>query len=230
MLQELNRTSALPIDRAGSQPQEQDLLERLRRGDETEFARILRRWSPGMLRVAGCYVHGAAAAEDVVQETWLAVLAGLARFEGRSSLRTWTFAILVKRARTYAVHEGRSLPMSELDGGEGGATVDPARFQGPDGRFPGGWTSAGAPREWPGQPEKAALAGEIRAEIATALAGLPARQREVVTLRDIVGLSSDEACNVLGVSPPNQRVLLHRARARLRSALEDYYRPTAGGR
>lgn len=222
MLQELDRT--------GSQAQEQELLERLRCGDETEFARILERWSPAMLRVAGCYVHGPAAAEDVVQETWLAVLAGLTRFEGRSSLRTWTFAILVKRARTYAVREGRTLPMSQLDGGEAGPTVDPARFHGPDGRFPGGWTSTGVPREWPVQPENAALAGEIRAEIRAALAELPARQREVVTLRDIVGLSSEEACDVLGVSPPNQRVLLHRARARLRSVLEDYYRSTTGGR
>ena len=230
MLHELDRGSGPPLDRTGSQAEEQELLDRLRRGDEAEFARVLQRWSPAMLRVAACYVRGPAAAEDVVQETWLAVLAGLARFEGRSSLRTWTFAILVKRARTYAVREGRTLPMSELDGGEAGPTVDPARFQGPDGRFPGGWTSAGAPRQWPTQPENAALAAEIRAEVAAALAVLPARQREVVTLRDVAGLSSDEACDLLGVSPPNQRVLLHRARARLRSALEEYYRPSTGGR
>jgi RNA polymerase sigma-70 factor, ECF subfamily len=224
MLHELDRTRGLPTDRTENQPQEQELLERLRRGDEAEFTRILQRWSPAMLRVAGCYVRGSAAAEDVVQETWLAVLVGLARFEGRSSLRTWTFAILVKRAVSYAVREERTLPMSELDGDEIGPTVDPARFQGSDGRYPGHWTSAGAPAQWQVQPENSALAGEIRAEVAAALAGLPARQRAVVTLRDIIGLSSDEACDVLGISPPNQRVLLHRARARLRSALEDYYR------
>jgi RNA polymerase sigma-70 factor (ECF subfamily) len=224
MLHELDRTRGLPTDRTENQPQEQELLERLRRGDEAEFTRILQRWSPAMLRVAGCYVRGSAAAEDVVQETWLAVLVGLARFEGRSSLRTWTFAILVKRAVTYAVREERTLPMSELDGDEIGPTVDPARFQGSDGRYPGHWTSAGSPGQWPFQPENSALAAEIRAEVAAALAGLPARQRAVVTLRDIVGLSSDEACDVLRISPPNQRVLLHRARARLRSALEDYYR------
>jgi RNA polymerase sigma-70 factor (ECF subfamily) len=139
-----------------------------------------------MLRVAACYVRGPAAAEDVVQETWLAVLAGLAGFEGRSSLRTWTFSILVNRARTYAV------------------------------------------REWSVQPEDAALAGEVRDEISAALAGLPQRQRTVVTLRDVLGLSSDEACEVLGIAAPNQRVLLHRARARLRSALEDYCQPARG--
>jgi RNA polymerase sigma-70 factor, ECF subfamily len=228
MLQELDRTSAPPNDRAGNHAQEQELLERLRGGDEQEFARVLQRWSPAMLRVAACYVHGRAAAEDVVQETWLAVLAGLARFEGRSTLRTWTFAILVNRARTYAVRDRRTVPMSEVDGAEAGPTVDPARFQGPDGQYPGHWTSAGSPRRWSVQPEDAALAGEVRAEISAALAGLPQRQRTVVTLRDIVGLSSDEACEVLGIAAANQRVLLHRARARLRSALEDYCQPTGG--
>jgi RNA polymerase sigma-70 factor, ECF subfamily len=229
MLQELDRTTAPPTERAGNQAQEQELLERLRAGDEREFTRILQGWSPAMLRVAACYVHGPAAAEDVVQETWLALLAGLARFEGRSSLRTWTFSILVNRARTYAVRDSRTVPMSELDGADdGGPTVDPARFQGPDGQYPGHWTSAGSPQRWSVQPEDAALAGEVRAEISAALAGLPQRQRTVVTLRDVVGMSSDEACEVLGIAAPNQRVLLHRARARLRSALEDYCQPTGG--
>jgi RNA polymerase sigma-70 factor (ECF subfamily) len=227
MLQERDRADARPTDQAEILSREDGVLDRLRAGDEGEFARVLRDWSPAMLRVAACYVHGSAAAEDVVQETWLAVVAGLSRFEGRSSLRTWTFAILVKRARTYAVRERRCVPLSELGAGDSGPTVDPTRFQGADGDYPGHWTSAGAPRPWPGHPEDAVLAGEIRAEISAALAGLPRRQRMVVTLRDVVGLSSDEACDVLGISQPNQRVLLHRARARLRSALEDHYR--AGG-
>jgi RNA polymerase sigma-70 factor, ECF subfamily len=228
MLQELDRTNAPPTDRAGTRAQEQERLERLRAGDEQEFARILQRWSPAMLRVAACYVRGPAAAEDVVQETWLAVLAGLGGFEGRSSLRTWTFSILVNRARTYAVRDSRTVPMSELDGVEAGPSVDPARFQGPDGQYPGHWTSAGSPKRWSVQPEDAALAEEVRAEISAALAGLPHRQRKVVTLRDVLGLSSDEACEVLGIAAPNQRVLLHRARARLRSALEDYCQPAGG--
>ena len=228
MLQELDRADARPTDQAGNPPHEEEVLDRLRAGDESEFARVLRDWSPAMLRVAACYVRGSAAAEDVVQDTWLAVVAGLSRFEGRSSLRTWTFAILVKRARTHAVREGRSIPLSELDGGAG-PTVDPARFQGADGEFPGHWTSVGSPRPWPAHPEDAALAGEIRAEITAALAGLPQRQRTVVTLRDVVGLSSDETCDVLRISAPNQRVLLHRARARLRSVLEDHYRTSDSG-
>ena len=228
MLRELERAAARPADQAGNLLQEEAVLDRLRAGDEGEFARLLRAWSPAMLRVAACYVHGSAAAEDVVQETWLAVVAGLSRFEGRSSLRTWTFAILVKRARTWAVRESRTVPLSQLDG-EAGPTVDPARFQGADGAFPGHWTSVGSPRPWPAQPEDAALAGAIRAEITAALSGLPRRQRTVVTLRDIIGLSSDETCDVLGISPPNQRVLLHRARARLRSALEDHHRPSVSG-
>jgi RNA polymerase sigma-70 factor (ECF subfamily) len=228
MLQELHRADARPTDQVGNLRQEEAVLDRLRAGDEIEFARVLRDWSPAMLRVAACYVRGSAAAEDVVQETWLAFVAGLSRFEGRSSLRTWTFAILVKRARTHAVRESRTVPLSELDGGAG-PTVDRARFQGTDGDFPGHWTSAGSPRPWPANPEDAALAGEIRAEITAALAGLPQRQRTVVTLRDIVGMSSDETCDVLRISAPNQRVLLHRARARLRSALEDHYRPSYSG-
>jgi RNA polymerase sigma-70 factor, ECF subfamily len=134
----------------------------------------------------------------------------------------------VKRARTYAVRESRTVPLSELDGDDG-PTVDPARFQGADGAYPGHWTSAGSPRPWPAQPEDAALAGAVRAEITAALSGLPRRQRTVVTLRDVIGLSSDETCDVLGISAPNQRVLLHRARARLRSALEDHYRPGVSG-
>ena len=228
MLQELNLADAGSTDQAGNLPHDAEVLDRLRAGDEGEFARVLRDWSPAMLRVAACYVHGSAAAEDVVQEAWLAVVTGLSRFEGRSSLRTWTFAILVKRARTYAVRESRTVPLSELDG-EAGPTVDPARFQGADGEFPGHWTSAGSPRPWPAGPEDAALAAEIRAEITVALADLPRRQRTVVTLRDIIGLSSDETCDVLGISAPNQRVLLHRARARLRGALEDHYRPSGSG-
>jgi RNA polymerase sigma-70 factor, ECF subfamily len=214
MLRELDRTAAPGTD--------QESLDRLRAGDEQAFEQILAGWSPAMLRVAGWYVRGREEAEDVVQETWLAVLDGLPRFEGRSSLRTWVFTILANRARTYAVRARRSVPWSEVLDGDG-AAVDASRFQGPDDAFPGHWTSAGAPRRWD-HPEDASLAGEARAEIARALRGLPERQRAVVTLRDVTGLSSDEACKLLGITAHNQRVLLHRGRARLRAALEDYYR------
>jgi RNA polymerase sigma-70 factor (ECF subfamily) len=205
-----------------------ELLDRLRSGDEQAFGEILTRWSPAMLRVAVWYVAGREAAEDVVQDTWLAVLDGLPRFEGRSSLRTWVFAILANRARTYAVRARRTVPWSQLTGYAADdspvPTVDPGRFQTPEDPYPGHWTSAGTPRRWWDHPEDASLAGEARAEIASALRRLPERQRAVVTLRDVTGLSSDEACEVLGISAQNQRVLLHRGRARLRAALEDYYR------
>ncbi len=218
MLQELDRT-AVPADRGADRT-----ADRLRAGDEQEFARILAEWSPAMLRVARSYVGGRETAEDVVQETWLAVLDGLPRFEGRASLRTWTFAILANRARSRAVRDWRTVAWSQLAGGETGPTVDPDRFQGPDDPFPGHWTTAGAPRSWQHQPEDASLAGEVRAEIGRALTRLPERQRVVVTLRDVSGLSSEETCELLGISAQNQRVLLHRGRARLRAALERYYR------
>jgi RNA polymerase sigma-70 factor (ECF subfamily) len=222
MVTELEQAPAPPGDRCGLP--EDAVLDRLRAGDEEEFGRILSAWSPAMLHVALRFVRSRAAAEDVVQDTWLAVLAGLPAFEGRSSVRTWTFAILMNRARTHAGRDRRTLPWSELGGDEDGPTVDPTRFQGPGDPFPGHWTAAGTPRRWAAQPESASLAAEARTEIARALTGLPDRQRAVVTLRDVTGLSSGEACELLGISAQNQRVLLHRGRARLRAALEDYYR------
>jgi RNA polymerase sigma-70 factor (ECF subfamily) len=228
MLQQLDRTIAPDriadptADRTAEQAAD-PTVARLRAGDQAEFARILTEWSPAMLRVAMSYVRGREAAEDVLQETWLAVLDGLPRFEGRASLRTWTFAILANRARSRAVREWRTVPWSQLAGEQTGPTVDPDRFQGSDDPFPGHWTTAGAPRRW-SQPEDASLAGEARAEIGRALTQLPERQRVVVTLRDVSGLSSEETCELLGISAQNQRVLLHRGRARLRAALERYYR------
>jgi RNA polymerase sigma-70 factor (ECF subfamily) len=204
-------------------PGRDDLLDRLQAGDDAEFARLLAAWSPAMLRAAAWYVGSREAAEDVVQDTWLAVLAGLSRFEGRSSLRTWVFAILANRARTHAVRERRTVPWSEV-AGDDGPTVDPTRFQGPDDPYPGHWTSVGAPRPWWSQPEGASLTAEARVELRRAFAALPERQRAVVALRDADGLASDEVCLLLGISAQNQRVLLHRGRARLRTALEDYYR------
>jgi len=207
---------------AGSVQAEHDLVVRLRSGDVDAFDRIVTDWSPSMLRVARGFVSSLATAEDVVQETWLAVIRGLDRFEERSSLRTWTFRILCNRARTRGARDARVIPESSLDVADR-PTVDPGRFRGADDRWPGHWTEAGAPRRWEPSPEDASIATEIRARLGTALADLPERQRLVVTLRDVDGLDSDEVCTLLEISAANQRVLLHRGRSRLRATLEEYY-------
>jgi len=208
-----------------------ELVRRLRAGDERVFADLVERWSPTMLRVARTFVGSAQSAEDVVQDAWLGVLAGLDRFEGRASLRSWVFTILVNRARTRGGREARTVAVAWSAGaGDGGTgpTVDPGRFQGPDGRHPGHWTSVGAPQPWDEAPERRALAREAIAQVATALEALPPRQRLVVVLRDVEGLTAEETCAVLGVTAQNQRVLLHRGRAALRGRLEEYYRDGVG--
>src|SRR5690348_3897222 len=202
-----------------------DVLARLRAGDEAAFADLVDRWTPAMLRIARAYVATAQSAEDAVQDSWLGVIRGLPRFEGRSSLRTWVFTILVNQARTRGAREARTVPLSDLGRDDDtGPTVDPARFQGPDDPHPGGWKTAAAPVSWEGRPERRLLDGEASRLIESALTMLPPRQRAVVTLRDVQGLTSEEACEVLGVTAQNQRVLLHRGRAALRKTLEDYYR------
>ena len=203
--------------------QESDLVARLRSGDEETFAQLVDEWSPVMLHVARRYVATTQAAEDVVQETWLGVITGLPRFEGRSSLRSWTFSILINRAKTRRTRDFRLVPSATMTAPEpDGPVVDPVRFQGPDGRYPGHWASAGAPRPWE-EPETGALGREMGELINAALDELPERQRVVVQMRDVLGMSSDEACAALHVSPQNQRVLLHRGRSALRAALEAYY-------
>jgi RNA polymerase sigma-70 factor (ECF subfamily) len=201
-----------------------DLLERLRAGDERAFAELVDRWSPAMLSIARAFVSTRQAAEDAVQDAWLGVVRGLPRFEGRSSLRTWAFTILVNQARTRGAREARSVPLSALARDDDGPTVDPDRFRGPDDTWPGGWTPAGVPHQWEGHPEGRVLAGESLRLLGAALTELPPRQRVVVVLRDVQGMTSEEACESLGISPANQRVLLHRGRAALRAALEGYYR------
>jgi RNA polymerase sigma-70 factor (ECF subfamily) len=206
-------------------PADTALVERLRAGDESAFAGLVTRWSPMMLRVARSHVSTEASSEEIVQETWMAVIRGLDAFEGRSSLRTWVFRILTNLAKTRGVREARSVPMSSwAPAADNGPTVDPDRFQSAGGDQPHSWTPVGAPVPWEPGPEQAAVAGETRRLLAAALAELPDRQRAVVTLRDVHGLSSDEVCSTLELSQANQRVLLHRGRARLRAALEDYYR------
>ena len=208
----------------GSTPGDAALLARLRRGDATAFTTIVDEWSPVMLRVARQYVPDRQAVEDVVQETWLGIVTGLSRFEARATVRSWAFSILINRAKSRRDRDRRVLPSSVLTGAEPpGPTMDPAHFQGPDGDHPGHWTSTGAPRHW-GQPERAVLDREIREVIEEALDLLPERQRLVVEMRDVQGLSAEETCAALQISPANQRVLLHRGRAAVRSALEAYHR------
>jgi RNA polymerase sigma-70 factor (ECF subfamily) len=199
------------------------LVERLRAGDEEAFMDLVARWSPSMLRVARMYVPSQAVAEDVVQETWLGVLNGIDRFEGRSSLRTWVFSILVNRARTRGERERRTVPFAALARQEGDqefAAVDPDRFVG-GGDGSGSW--AAPPVRWFEEPERALDSAEAVARIEAEIAKLPEMQRLVITMRDVEGMSSEEVRSALEISETNQRVLLHRARAKVRAALEDYY-------
>ncbi len=199
------------------------LVAALRAGDEAAFAAVVREWHTGLLRVARIFTPSRAVAEEVVQETWLRVLGALDRFEGRSSLKTWVFRILVNTAKTRAQREGRSIPFSALQDPARvpEAAVEPERFLPDDHpQHPGGWASP--PREL---PEDRLIATETRDVIAQAIEALPANQRAVISLRDVEGWSSEEVRNALDLSEVNQRVLLHRARARVRQALEDYLTP-----
>jgi len=190
-----------------------EIVVRLRAGDQNAFAEIVRSWSPAMLRVARAHVHSHATAEEVVQETWLGVLRGLDGFEGRAQLRTWVFRILVNTARRRGKREARM--SEELSA----PTVDPARFRGDDDpEWPRHWRDEAVPVET--LPEPALLAREFRDVLTAALGGLPERQRAVVELRDVHGLDAQEVCELLDLTPANQRVLLHRGRARLRAAWE----------
>ena len=184
------------------------LLGRLRDGDEQAFTELVQRYHTSMLRLAMSFVSSQAVAEEVVQDTWLAVLRGLNRFEERSSLRTWVFTILVNRARTTGVREARSVPIADP-----GPVVDASRF-GPNG------TWAVPPEPWAEEAENRIDAVKLSGLVRGGLDGLPGRQREVVVLRDVEGMSSAEVCEVLAISEANQRVLLHRGRSRLRQVLE----------
>jgi len=190
------------------------LVEGLRAGDEAAFEEVMRQYGRAMLRVAQMYVSSRAVAEDVVQDAWVGVLRGIGRFEGRSSLKTWLFRIVANTAKTRGMREARSVPFSALAGDDESA-VDPDRFLGPDTRFPGHWAVP---------PEGRVLAGEALDVIAQAIERLPAAQRTVISLRDIQGLSAEEVRNALDLTETNQRVLLHRARSKVRSALEEYMR------
>jgi RNA polymerase sigma-70 factor, ECF subfamily len=195
----------------------------LRRGDPDAFARLVDRHSSAMVRVAMAYVPSRAAAEEVVQETWIAVMRGIDGFEGRASLKTWIFRILTNVAMRAGARERRSIPFSSLAEAETTPepSVDPDRFLPADhALFPGHW--AIMPTRWP-TPEEGLLSGETRDVIVSAIESLPPAQRTVIGLRDIEGWGSDEVSETLRISAGNQRVLLHRARAKVRAALERYY-------
>jgi RNA polymerase sigma-70 factor (ECF subfamily) len=190
-------------------------LAALRAGDELAFAELVDELSPRMLKLARVYLSGMAVAEEAVQETWMVVLGSLDRFEARSSLATWILGIVVNVSRARGRHESRSRPFSSLSTDDQ-PIIDPDRFLPPDHeRWPGHWAIAPAP--W---PERALETAEAERIIRDAVAALPQTQRAVITLRDIIGCSPEETCDALGLTDANQRVLLHRARTRVRAALE----------
>jgi RNA polymerase sigma-70 factor (ECF subfamily) len=198
------------------------LVERLRSGDEAAFRELVREHNGALQRVAMIYVRRPDVAEEVVQETWLAVLNGLDRFEGRSSLKTWIFRILANIAKTRAERERRVIPVSTLEDPAlvPEPAVPPGRFRPPyDPRRPGWWATP--PERWE-LPEEQAIQDETVAVVRAAIDELPPNQRAVITLRDVLGWPSDEVRNALGLSATNQRVLLHRARSKVRQALEAY--------
>ena len=198
------------------------LLDRVRDGDEEAFRSLVSRYHRSLKNLARSFGAPDAVAEEVVQETWLAALEGLDRFEGRSSLRTWLFQILKNQARQRGRRERRSLPFSSLGVGEftdERPVIEPTRFQGPDGCWPSHW--AEPPRPWE-DPQRRLASLEARQRIKDAMGALPPAQRVVVALRDVDGLSADEVCELLEISDANQRVLLHRGRSAVRRELEDY--------
>jgi RNA polymerase sigma-70 factor (ECF subfamily) len=219
----------VPVDRAsspeparpadGGRTDDAGLIEALRKGDEAAYRALLDRYTATLLRLASMYVSNTEVAADVVQETWIGVLQGIDRFEERSSLKTWICRILVNKAKTAAQREGRTLTFSDLGDEDAGPAVDPERFHG-HGPNRGRWSIA--PQEWD-RPEEHLLSKEARAVVERAIAALPTRQRLTITMRDIEDLDSAHTCSALGISEGNQRLLLHRARSKVRAALEAYF-------
>ncbi len=208
-----------------SAPGDKALLVALRGGDERALTDLVERYHGSLIRTVMAYVRDRDVAEEVVQETWIAVIKGLDRFEGRSSLGTWIFRIATYQARSRGQRERRTIPLSALDPGPDEPSVDADRFRGPDDRWTGGWLTP--PGSWGADASERLLARETQQVVASTLAELPDAQRTVMSLRDIQGWSSDEVCEALDISPGNQRVLLHRARSRVRGALERYFAVSA---
>lgn len=196
------------------------LVAALKAGDEAAFAELVDRHTPSMLRVARGYVRRHEVAEEVVQEAWIALLKGIGKFEGRSSLRTWLFTVLINIAKTRGARDRRNTEVEIL--AFTGGTVDPARFRPADDQYPGHWWQDEAPAPFPDTPEGSVLGDELVAVAQRELEKLPEKQRLVVTMRDMLDLDSAEVRELLDISVANQRVLLHRGRAAVRQVLEDY--------
>ena len=206
--------------------EEASLLDNLRAGEEAAFTQLVESYHPSLVRLARLFVQDETIAEELAQETWLAVLRGLNHFEGRSSLKTWIFTILTNKAKTRGQREKRTLSLTDLEEelhAAGQTAVDPERFNasGPAGDI-NHWVWGTRPASWAGIPEESLLSQEVMDLIHRTIEALPENQRTVITLRDVQELPADEVCNVLGVSESNQRVLLHRARSRVRQVLEGY--------
>lgn len=199
---------------------EQELIGALRAGDESAFATVLDCYHSSLLRLALSFVRDRQVAEEVVSDTWLGVIRGIHRFRGESSLKTWIFHILTNQAKTRALRERRTIPFSALAGDPDEPSADPDRFF-PEGHpWAGHWTAP--PTSWDDLPEEALASRETMACVRAAIEALPPMQRRVISLRDVDGWNSEEVCELLGLSEGNQRVLLHRARAKVRAALEDF--------
>jgi RNA polymerase sigma-70 factor, ECF subfamily len=208
---------------------EASVLDSLRAGDEAAFTWLVGRYHPSLVRLARLFVQDETISEELAQETWLAVLQGLNHFEGRSSLKTWIFTILTNKAKTRGQREKRLVSLTDLEEelhASGQPTVDPERFNSSAAQSDlNHWVMQTRPASWVGIPEESLLSQETMDLIRGVIDGLPENQRLVITLRDIQELSTDEVCNVLEISETNQRVLLHRARAKVRQVLEDYLQP-----
>ena len=198
------------------------LIARLQAGDENTFAQLVEHYNASMVRIAAIYVNEFAIAEEVVQDTWIAVLKGLDRFEGRSSFKTWIFTILSNRAKTRATRESRYVPLELSDEPDDGSP-NTIRFI-PEGQPDAGvWADGSIPHVWESVPEAQLLGQETRGIIFRTIESLSPNQQQVIRLRDVDGFSAEEVCNMLQLSESNQRVLLHRARERVRQALDSYF-------
>jgi RNA polymerase sigma-70 factor, ECF subfamily len=222
----MRRTPTSAPTSADTPPADRDapLLAALRAGDEQAFTTLVTRHHASLKRVARAYVSTDAVAEEVVQDTWLAVIAGIDRFEERASIKTWLFHILANKAKTRGKRERRIVPFASIARADDEPTVSPDRFQRDSDAWPGHW--AVPPRPWE-DPERRLQSLEARERLRAAIGGLPEVQQAVLTLRDVEGLEAAEVCELLDLSDGNQRVILHRARARLRTELERYFEETA---
>ena len=209
-----------PESRVGATVDDQRVINGLRAGDERVFAELVDRYHASLIRVAMRYVPSRAVAEEVVQETWIGVIEGIDRFEGRSTVKTWLYRILIYRARARGERERRTIPFSALEGDDSAPSVPTERFRGSDALWAGHWATP--PQRWDGDAESRLMAGEAKGVVDEAIAGLPSAQREVITLRDLAQFTAAEVCDLLGVTEANQRVLLHRGRSKVRAALEQY--------